>query len=75
LDYDATGKTPYKLICLNLLNINEAKLTIIADRSMNIKTIYDSFNSKTFDEFFLSRLINFENIFQLGNMVDTIVKR
>jgi len=76
LENDATGKFSFKLFYINLLNnYNETKLIILADMSVDIKTIYDSFNKETFDEFFLSRLINFHNETLFGNMIDTIVKR
>jgi hypothetical protein len=76
LEYNSTGKTPYKLFTIDLLNSNtiSAKLILISDCSMTIKKIYDSFNSKIFDEFFLSRLISFKNNIQLDNIIDTTVK-
>jgi hypothetical protein len=75
LENDATGKNSYKLFYINLVNLNEAKLIILGDTSIDIRTISEAFNNKTFDEFFISRLINFQNVVQFGNMVDTTVKR
>ena len=77
LENDATGKVPYKLFSVNLLNtayIN-CKLTMLTDSACNFEHISNSINTNVFDEFFLSRLIKFKNLISIGNVIDNIAKR
>ena len=75
LENENPGKTSYKLFNVDLLSTNNMRMILITDSAMSIKKIYDFFSSNTFDDFILSRLISFKNEVQLGNIIDSTVKR
>jgi hypothetical protein len=77
LENDATGKIPYKLFSVNLLNLDNinCKLTLLTDSTCTFDHISNSINANVFDEFFLSRLIKFKNVISIGNVIDNIAKR
>ncbi len=74
LENDSTGKVPYKLFSINLLGFNNCRLILICDPMQTIEKI-NLCTSKTFDEFFTSRLVNFENVTTINNMITNYAKR
>lgn len=77
LENEATGKIPYKLFSLNLLQTNtmNCKLTLLTDSACTMEHVSNSINSSVFDEYFLSRLYKFKNSTSIGNIIDHLAKR